>query len=114
MFAFGGSDSTETRYLYDADNNTDEFSGTIKVEYKVLYELDCHPVWMQKLLCALAAMAMVDQTRNPELYLSLRAEVVERRQRAKMVDERQRDTNVLKTGRNRYLFGNRNRPWSSW
>lgn len=114
VFALGGSEADETRFLFDGDENTDEFTSSIRVEYRILYELDCQPVWIQKLLCAMAAKAMTDQRREPELYLTLEAEVTNRRRHAKMVDERQRDANVLKTYRNRYLSGNRHRPWGTW
>ena len=110
--ALGGDDATEDRFLYDLDENVDTFTGTIKVHYKILYELDCQPVWIQKYLCARAAKAMIDPIRSPELFILLEREENTRLQEARRIDENQRDRNVFNTERGRRLKGGR--YWTGW
>jgi len=81
--------------LYDKDNNTFEFSDTIKVIYTVRFTPECLPIHLKWWAIGESAMMMLDQRRDAQRWSRVTQKRREWKARAQQIETDIKKTNML-------------------
>lgn len=93
-------------HLYDHDNNTDEFEGTLRVRYTTRFDWGCIPYPVRDLIAARAAVAYNDRyIGDQKKAVSLALEDSRARARAEQHSGRTGNVNILNTADARRVRG---------
>lgn len=93
--------------LYDTDTNSDVFESNVIVHYRLRYEWGCIPLHVRSYIAASAAADFNQSWGKPHLQQKLDEKRLDRRTRARQLDEDQQDTNTLDTLLARGIRGGR-------
>lgn len=95
--------------LYDRDNNTDVFSGPVRVAYTSLWEFECAPEPIQKRIAMEAAMQFNDRYGRQEFKGQLFRDLSDARDRANFAHNRTSQENVFDAPDSIFVRGGRPR-----
>lgn len=100
------------QYLFDRENNTDEFDSSVQASYRLRYGFGCIPYQVRKWIVAKAALKFAE-SRFPK-QAALRLLYEEERDAeamARQYDGDASDVNLLRTPDSRAVKGGRDGPW---
>lgn len=96
-------------FLYDLDNRTDQFTGTLRVTYLERYDFGCIPHPIQEYIVAKAALTFHEQNGEGNRYGQLNRRVMETRAEALRYDTQTSDLNIIDDTELRRVRGGRPR-----
>lgn len=99
-------------YLYDRDNNTDEFDDNLFVKVVLRFEFPCIPQPVQDYIVTVAAIRYATMRQMADVARSLEPKMFRMRAEARRFDGLSADVNLLNTPSAIRLTGDRNTYWT--